>query len=421
MKKEFSMNRRTFLKTAALTGGSAFAVPLRSPAAIERGSPNERIVMGAIGLGGRGRYVLGAFLQNDDVQMVAVCDAIGQRRADALQAVNTHYGNQDCTAYIDPRELLARSDIDAVMIATGDNNHALLSVLAARAGKDIFCEKPMSVTIGESRAVADTVRRYARIFQCGTQRRNLSNFVFAIDLARSGALGRIHTAIAEKAWVDSGVHFQALEPQPEPATEQLAWDIWLGTAPWRPFNREYTTGFWRRHGDFSGGSITEWGSHTVDLCQWALDADDTMPIHYEVTNDVGDVKATYANGAKLIITKGLRFGTCPIRIEGDEGWVETGDSGEIEVHPASLRADRRFPGGYPSDNHVRDFLNCVKTRRQPRSNALASHHSISACHCANIAVRLGRPVQWDPIREEFPGDQAANRLRTRAYREPWVL
>jgi len=415
------MNRRFFLKTAALSTAATLSSSFRSYSALAQASPNERIVMGAIGLGGRGRYVLGAFLQNADVQVVAVCDAMGLRRAQAQKMVNDHYGSQDCAAYIDPRELLERSDIDAVMIATGDNNHALMSLLAAKAGKDIFCEKPMSVTLGESRAVADTVRRFGRIYQCGTQRRNLSNFVFAVELARSGALGRVHTVLAEKAWPDCGVHFQALEPQSEPSYTQLAWDVWLGPAAWRPFNLQYTTSFWRRHGDFSGGSITEWGSHTVDLCQWALNADHTSAIRYEAINETGDVEAVYAQGTKLILTKGLRFGSCPIRLEGDEGWVETGDSGEIEVFPASLRSDRKFAGGYPSDNHVRDFLDCVRTRQQPRSHAEASHRSITTCHCANIAVRLGRPVTWDPVLEEFPGDDQANRLRSRACREPWVI
>lgn len=417
MRAHKTITRRNFLQRAALTAGAAAA----APSAFAQTPASDRIVVGAIGIGPRGRYVLGAFLQYPDVQVVAVCDAIGERRAEAQETVNNHYGNKDCAAYVDPRELLARPDIDAVMVATGDNNHALISVLAARAGKDIFCEKPMSVTIGESRAVADTVRRFARIYQCGTQRRNVSNFVFAVDLARSGRLGNLKTVYAEKAWEQSGVHFEVLEPEPEPPVEELAWDVWLGASPWRPFNRKYTTGFWRRHGDFSGGSITEWGSHTVDLCQWALDTDHTSPVHYEVANEVGDVRAAYADGRELVITTGLRFGSCPVRFEGDEGWVETGDSGEIETSPASLLEDRHFAGGYPSDNHVREFLNCVRTRQQPRSHADAAHHSIAACHCANIAVRLGRTLEWDPEKEEFPGDDAANRLRGRAYREPWLL
>lgn len=412
-----SISRRSFLqRSLSAAGAISLAAPLIADA-----TANNRIIVGAIGLNGRGRYILSSFLQYPDVQVVAVCDVIKEHREQAKKMVDERYGNTDCQTYIDMREMLARPDIEAVMIATGDNNHALASILAARAGKDIFCEKPMSVTIAESRAVVDTVRRHSRIFQCGTQRRNVGNFVFACELARSGALGRIHTVYAEKAWAQSGVNFKVLPEQPEPSYEEFAWDLWLGGAAWRPFNREYATGFWRSHGDFSGGSITEWGSHTVDLCQWALNKDHTTPVTYASINELGDVEAIYDDGAKLIIKKGLRFGSCPVRFEGDEGWIETGDDNDIETHPAGLAAGRHFSGGYPADNHVREFLNCVRSRQQPRSNAEASHHSITACHCANIAVRLERPVRWDPENEIFPGDDAANRMRSRPMREPFML
>ena len=421
MKNNSFISRRSFLTNTMAAAGGLAAAPLIISRASAQTAPNDRIVMGAIGVGGRGGYILSTFLQYPDVQMVAVCDARGDRRKNAQRMVNEHYKNEDCKAYIDAQELLDRPDIDAVMIATGDNNHSLMSIRAARAGKDIYCEKPLSVTIAESRAVADTIKRFSRIFQCGTQRRNISNFVFAVELARSGLLGRIKTAYAEKAWADSGVHFKVLEPQPLPAYEDLAWDQWLGVANMRPYNADYLGGFWRAHGDFSGGSITEWGSHTVDMCQFALDMDHTSPLTYEVINDKGDVEAVYENGTKLVITKGLRFGSCPVRIEGEEGWVETGDSGEIETYPASLLSDRKYSGGYPADNHVREFLNCVKSRQQPRSTAEAAHRSISACHCANMAVRLKRPMTWDPVKEEFVGDIEANRLRSRAFREPWTI
>ena len=421
MKSQGNMSRRNFLQQAAIATGAFGVAPMIMTKASGRPAPSERITVGAIGLGGRGRYVMGAFMQQADAQVVAVCDAHGERRQQAKNQVDNHYGNSDCATYIDLREMLARDDIDAVMIATGDNNHALCSLLAARAGKDIFCEKPMSVTVSESRAVADAVKRFARIYQCGTQRRNVSNFVFAVELARSGMLGEITAMHAEKAWAESGVHFEVLEPQPEPEYDELAWDMWLGNAPWRPYNSQYLGGYWRRHGDFSGGSITEWGSHTVDLCQWALNADDTAPVYYESINELGDVEATYASGTKLIIRKGLRFGSCPIRIEGTEGWVETGDSGDMETYPASLLANRRFAGGYPADNHVGEFLSCVRTRQQPRSNAEASHHSMVACNCANVSVRLNRPVTFDPKKEIFQGDEDANRLLTRAFREPWII
>jgi predicted dehydrogenase len=280
----------------------------------------------------------------------------------------------------------------------------------------------MSLTIAESRAVVETMRRFARIYQCGTQRRNIGNFGFAVNLARSGKLGRLRELQAEKAGQNSGVSFQVLPAQPEPARDVFAWDLWLGPAAWRPYNDQYPTrGFWAGHGDFSGGPITEWGSHTVDLCQWANAADDTSPVEYEIMNEHGDVLGHYANGVRLVIRSGLRHGTCPVRFEGEDGWVETGDSGHLEAHPKSLLEDRKFKGGYPAEDHVREFLNCVGTRQQPASNAAVAHRSITACHAANVAVRLGRSVRWDPVKEEFVDDEQANRLRSRAYRQPWRL
>jgi len=419
--------RREVLRRGAAAAGGIAAGPyvVTSAALGAAGRPpaSERIVMGAIGIGGRGSYVLGAHLWNKDVQMVAVCDVKGPRRKLGKAKVDEKYGQKDCTAYIDLRELLARADIDAVMIATGDNWHSAASILAVTAGKDVYSEKPMSVTIAESRALSDTVRRHAAVYQCGTQRRSVGHFQFAIKLAREGKLGRLHTLVAEKArnWVD--VYEDSLPPEPEPPREVLDWDLWLGPAPWRPYNAKYPSRrFWGGHLDFAGGSITEWGSHTVDLCQCAKGADETSPVEYTPAGERGkDVVARYADGVKLLIQRGLRFGSCPVRFEGDEGYVEVGDSGQMEVYPPSLMAEHRFPGGYPATDHVRNFLDCVKSRRRPRSHAEAVHRSISACHAANLCVRLGRKLTWDPVREEFVGDDDANRLRARTIREPWRL
>jgi predicted dehydrogenase len=423
MRKNRLLSRRRFLKRAATAAGAVAVFPAIVPSRVLRAdAPSNTVVMGVIGLGGRGRYDLGAFMANKDVRVIAACDVQAGRRKGGKGTIDRKYGNSDCKTYIDPRKLLARRDIDAVLIATGDNNHSGISILAARAGKDMYCEKPSSVTVAESRAVAETMRRFARIFQCGTQRRNVGNFVFAVNLARTGKLGKLRAVHAEKAYGKSGVHFTVLPPQDEPPPETMDWNGWLGPAAWRPYNSKYySRGFWSSHGDFSGGSITEWGSHTVDLCQWACDADATAPVDYRTTNGNGDVEAIYASGVKLVIRKGLRFGSCPVRFEGDEGWVETGDSGKIETHPKSLLEERRFRGGYPANNHIREFLNSVKTRQPPKSTADVAHHSITACHVANICVRLGRPVKWDPAKEEFIGDEEANRLRSRAYRAPWRL
>lgn len=423
-KPDAAFTRRQFLQgSATAMGGIAIAPNIITSAALgaaNRAAASERLRVGVIGLGGRGMEVMRAFMAQPDTHVIAVCDVKKERREAGVASVNQAYGNQDCMNYIDMLELLARPDIDVVLIATGDNWHSGASILAARAGKDIYCEKPLSVTIAESRAVSDTMQRLGRIFQCGTQRRSISNFRFAVHLARSGKLGRIKELHAEESEA-----FQTLLTNIQPAEEQpprevMDWDRWLGPALWRPYNHETPTrGFWSAHVDFSGGSITEWGSHTVDLCQWANNTDDTGPVEFwqEGERYIG----RYENGSKLVIRRGLRFGSCPVRFEGEEGWVETGDSGEIETYPKSLMGNRWFEGGYPPDNHVRAFLDCVKTREQPIAHAEVAHRSISACHVANLCKRLGRPIQWDPKTETCVGDEEANRMTSRAYREPWYL
>lgn len=412
--------RRDFIRKSAALGGLALVPNVLIRPAHANTAPSKRLGIGVIGLGGRGRRVMQAFLEQPDTQVVAVCDCFADRCQQGIDQVNQHYGNQDCASTPDFQELLARPDVDAVLIATGDNWHAGVSLVAARAGKDIYCEKPMSVTIGESRAVADTMKQLGRIFQCGTQRRSIGNFRFACDLARSGKLGNLTALHAEEAPGMKELYSTVLPEEPEPSQDVFDWNRWLGPSLWRPYNAQYPTrAFWSAHVDWSGASITEWGSHTVDLCQWANNSDDTGPVEFWKEDDrwIG----RYENGTKLIIRNGLRFGTCPVRFEGDEGWVETGDSGEIDAHPKSLLGNRGFEGGYPPENHVRAFLDSVVTRQQCVSDAETAHRSISACHVANMVKRLGRPVKWDPITETCVDDPEANRLVSRAYREPWYL
>jgi len=423
-KEKKQVTRRGFIKGATTAVGGIIGMPhvITSTAlgAPGRAPASERIVMGVIGVGGRARLVMDAFMVEPDAQIVAVCDVNKERRLLGRDKVNEKYGNQDCQTYIDMLEMLARPDIDAVLIATGDNWHSGVSLTAARAGKDMYCEKPMSVTISESRAVADTMQRLGRIFQCGTQRRSIGHFIFAVSLARSGKLGRIKELHAEQSRGFQDVYETILPAQPEPPREEFDWNRWLGPAQWRPYNKQYwQRRYWGAHLDFAGGSITEWGSHTVDLCQWAGDRDDTGPVEFWREGDrfIG----RYDDGVKLIIRTGLGFGTCPVRFVGEEGWVETGDSGQMEVHPKSLLGERNFQAGHHPENHVRAFLDCFKTRTQPVSNAEVAHRSISACHVANICKRLDRPIKWDPVAEKIIGDEQAHRLCSRAYREPWVI
>jgi predicted dehydrogenase len=375
--------------------------------------------MGGLGIGRRGGYDLGIFLDQPDVQFVAICDARAERQQAVKKMADDKYGNDDCKMYQNMHEFLARTDIDALLIATGDRWHTMASITAAKAGKDIFCEKPCSVTIAESRALADAIRRYGRVYQAGTQRRTIGNFMLAAELAHSGKLGKLHTVHANT--LNPKTTHEWLPAEPQPPKEEVDWDMWLGPCPWRPFNKRYIQGGWRGHFDFHGGGILEWGSHTVDLCQWANQADDTTPVEY--TPQGNHVHATYANGVKLIMrdTGWMGLGTCSVRFEGDEGWVETGDSGKMALGPGALRSEHRVftERGTTPTNHIRQFLNCVKSRAVTSANASVVAQSHVASHCAYIAWQLDRTVKFDPVKEEFHGDDEANRMRSRAMREPW--
>jgi predicted dehydrogenase len=263
------------------------------------------------------------------------------------------------------------------------------------------------------------MKRYGTIFQCGTQRRSVPRFRFAVELAQSGKLGELKTLYAEKApgeWFKQGHHEISLPPQPEPPREVVDWDMWLGPAPWRPYNPQYLTrGFWMAHRDFAGGMLTEWGSHTADLCQWANGADDTTPVEFELAE--GTVVAHYATGVKLVFEEGKW--PLHVRFVGTDGMVYVDDDGNMEAEPKSLLADHKFGKGYPQANHVRNFLDCIKTRRPPIAPAEGAHRANATCQIANICLQLGRSLKFDPVKELFVDDPMADRLLDRTVREPW--
>jgi predicted dehydrogenase len=398
-------------------------------------APSEKITLGVIGIGPRCTYDLRSMLAERDVQCVAICDVQARRRDAGKAMVDSHYGNKDCVLYPDFREMLARADIDAVLVATGDRWHAPASILAAQAGKDVYSEKPCGLTIANCQELADTMKRTGRVFQAGTQRRSVSNFQAAVELAHSGKLGKLHTLYAsvytpqlENGW---------LPGEATPPRSEVDWNLWLGPAPWRPYNHAYVEGGWRGYYDFdSGARLLDWGAHTVDLCQWANGADDTMPVEYEPSST--NVTARYANGVKLVLDFlktpfGDRpgwfnhLGTCPVRFVGDEGWVEAGDSGEIEVHPDSLKADLKGLSTKPTtvgldvSAHARNFFDCIKSRGQTAANPQVMRHSHIACHAAALAWILKRKLTLDPAQEKFVNDDEANGLRSRPARETWSL
>jgi len=417
------MTRRQLLAGAAKTG-AVLAVPALVPGRAlgkEGGvAASERITLAGLGLGGRGGYDLGCMMEEPVIQFVAIADPQKSRREAVKARTEKKYG-PGVAAYRDFREMLPREDIDAVLIATGDRWHTMASIHAAKAGKDVYCEKPCSMTIAESQALADTYRRYGRIYQAGTQRRSISNFIFAADLCHSGKLGKL-TAVHANTLHPATSH-DWLPAEPEPPKDECDWDLWLGPCPWRPYNSQYVAGRWRGFFDFHGGGILEWGAHTVDLCNWAGTNDQKMPIHYEPTP--GGCIATYDDGLKLVMREEgwMGLGTCSARYEGEDGWVETGDSGRLEFSSGQLRAEQKqfTEVGTSAVSHIKNFLESVKTRKLAHSNAEVVARSHIICHAAYIAWQLGRPLQLDPVKVEFVGDEEANRMRSRALRDPWRI
>jgi len=432
-----TFSRRQFLKRASLAG-VAIAVPTIVPSSALglNGAvpPSERIVMGGLGVGGRGTYVLKWMLPEKDVQFVAICDAKKSSRESVKRVIDNHYGTQDCQMYPDMREFLARrTDIDGLLIATGDRWHALASIMAMRAGKDVYSEKPSAMTIAEGRGVVETARRYGRVYQTGTQRLSEANFVFCIEMAKQGRLGKVHTAYAHIApWDAAEMRHDWLPAEPEPPKDEVDWDAWLGPCPWRPYNSAYVRGGWRGHYDFHTSCIGEWGAHTFAQAQAGIGAGDASAIRYQyVKNETGDGMVTeFANGTKMVLSRGDQYwhGSCGMRFDGPEGWVSAADGyHKPEVSNPTMLADlRKIVADYTARtgrpmSHVRDFFNCVKSRRPTVANPSVMHHSMSTVHAANICMWLKRDLKFDPVKEEFIGDSEANRFRSRAMRAPWTI
>jgi predicted dehydrogenase len=429
-------NRRQFLKRTAAATGAVLAAPLFVPGAalgLNGATPaNSRIVLAGIGIGNRGAFDLKWMLAEKDVQFVAVCDVRKERREAVKHLVDKHYDSSDCATYRDLREFLAaRPDIDAVLIATGDRWHALASILAMRAGKDVYSEKPSCMTVTEGQAVVAAARKYRRIYQTGTQRLSEANFTIANELLRTGRLGEVHTVRAHIApWDDAYMRRDYLPAEPEPLRDEVDWDLWLGPCPRRPYNSAYIKGQWRGHYDFHTSCIGEWGAHTFAQCQVALGLAATSPVAYGyVENRTGDGMGTrFATGVKMVLQREGWRGSCGVRYEGSDGWVAIADGYKApEVSSPSLLADsdkllRAYQDrtGRPM-NHVREFFDCVKSRRPTVANPEVMHRSMTTVHAANICMWLKRDVRWDPEKEQFVDDAEANKLLARVIRKPWSL
>lgn len=429
--------RRFFTRTAAAVG--AVAAPLIVPASVlGRGghvAPSERIVMGGIGLGGRGSYDLATMLGHKDVQWVAVCDLVKERREAARHTVNSTYGGNDCAVYADMRQMLAeRTDLDAVLIATGDRWHALASVWAMQAGKDVYCEKPACLTMAQGQMVVETARRYGRVFQTGAQRLSEPHHVFAIEMARSGRLGPIHTVYADIRWRD-GMRRDWLPAEPEPPRDQLDWDAWIGPCPWRPFNKDYLGGGWYHFQDFAT-DVAMWGAHTVAQALAGLDLTQVSTIEFEYAGPDATLVTRLSTGVKLVLYRvsgsvwdkcEYWHGACGERFDGPEGWAAAADGyARPDVSsPALLQDYKRVLAEYTARtrrplDHVRDFLDCVRSRRSPVADPEVMSRSMNICLAADICGALKRGLKFDLGKAEFVNDPEANRLRSRAMRVPYA-
>jgi predicted dehydrogenase len=430
-------SRREFLKSAAAAAGGLAAAPyvITSTALGGEGRPpaGERITMGFVGTGGRGSDLLRNFSGFTDAQIVAVCDVKKPSRENAQRFVNGLYKNEDCAAFVDFRELVARKDIDAVVVASPDHWHVPLALAAVRAGKDVYCEKPLSVSIEWAKALREAVHRYARVFQFGTQERSSWNTRFACEMVRNQWVGKIHKITVASRYSSASPNYP-----PMPVPDWIDYDLWLGPAPWAPFTeKRVSSECWFHTSDYTRGFISGCGIHTIDMANWGNGTDHTGPVEVEGIGEFPrdglcdcatgwDVNLTFANGVLMNFTDGKRH-PLGVLFEGTDGWVfvlETHLGGGVDANPKALLKRQvaaneiRLP---VSNHHQQNFLESVKTRATPIAPIDVAVRSDTLCQLSDIAMRLGRKLKWDPDKEEFAGDAEANRMVSRPMRSPWRL
>jgi len=437
MGKRQPITRRSFLKktTGLAAGAIAFPYVVPSFALSKAGAiaPSNRIVMGAIGVGSMGTGDMRGFLNKQEVQMVAVCDVDKNHRDSAKKSVDDKYGNSDCKAYLDFRELIGRGDLDAVTLALPDQWHAIPAIAAARAGLDIHAQKPLARTIHEGRAICDAVKRYGIIWQTGSQQRSGARFHRACELVSNGRIGKVHKVEVGLPDGRAGV----LKP-PIPVPESLDWNFWLGPAPWRPytdFGRGNCHWEWRWIMDYSGGQLTDWAGHHIDIAHWGLGLEYTGPVEIEgrgvyPRDGLYDVPIAYkftckyTNGLEMIVAnrsqqpKGMGAAWY-----GEKGWIHV-NRGGLSAEPKSVLKEVIGPNEthlYKSHDHKQNFLDCVKSRQQTIAPAEVAHRSISVALLGEIAMLTERKLKWDPEKEVFTNDEQANRLLSRPMRSPWHL
>jgi len=424
-----NLSRRQFLSGTAGAAVGAIALPHFVPSSVLAGNaPSERITLGFIGTGKQSKHLMKSFLNSPGTHVVAACDVDKLKLARGRKIVEDYYAGKKagsykgCDTYGDFRDLIARDDIDAVVIATPDHWHAITVIQSAQAGKDIYCEKPLSQTIEEARAMVNAVRRYGRVFQTGSMQRSDWHFRLGCELVLNGYIGELkHVTVS----VGGPAQNPPLPAQPVP--DYLDWEMWLGPAQWRPYHEELSPHLsndvfphWRNNSRFGGGGMTDWGAHHFDIAQWAMGMDESGPVEI-IPPDGKDYKVlTYKYASGVTMTRDKADG---ILFTGTKGTVQT-NRGRLNTTPTSLKDQKIGPDEihlYESRNHYVDWLDAIRKRSKPICDIETGCRSVTVCHLGNIAYKLGRPLKWDPEREVFVGDDDANRMLSRPMRGPWHI
>ncbi len=442
MSRAKSISRRRFLKAGLATAAvGPFIVPSSALGLAGAVAPSDRITIGLIGCGLHGAgWNLDQVFRSKDAQVIAVCDVDDERTEKARAKVEKHYGQKGCQTYGDFRELLRRKDIDAAMVCTPDHWHVIPAMMAALAGKDVICEKPLTLTVAEGRRLCETIAKTGRIFQTASENRSIDSYIKICEIVRNGLIGKLRHIWASLPGGNEarGANFTQRETQPVP--KGFNFDMWLGQAPVSPYCPARCHGSFRWNFDYSGGRITDWGAHLIDLAQWGNDTENTGPVEVEGegkfpprnmlfnTATEFDLRYRYANGVTLnVVAKGPG-----IRFEGSDGWISAiGWRGPLQAsNPKILEAKIEKPLYRPSEiigrtegkgGEHRNFLDCVKSRRPCYAPAETGHRTISIAHIGNVAMLLKRKLQWDPAKERFVNDAEADAMLSRKQREPWAL
>jgi len=437
------ISRRAFLKSASIGVAVPYIISSSALGGDVRPAPSNRLTLGLIGLGSMGLRHVKGFLQEDDCRIVAVCDVDAGRLKAAAREVNKHYSNEDCSLYRDFREIISNDEIDALCIAVPDHWHSIPAIEGIRAGKDIYGEKPLALTISEGRAMVEAVHRYNCVWQTGSWQRSTAHFRFGCELVRNQRIGTLR-----RVDVGMGGGFNPGGGQPTvnrigpgavmPVPEGFDYEMWLGPAPRAEYTEKRCHWNFRWNMDYAGGQVTDWGGHHIDIAHWGMDCDETGPVKvagvgvfpedglWNAAYDY-DFECTYENGVRLRVASNNH---CPqgVRFIGDKGWVHITRS-KLDANPKSLLKEKigpeeihlARPAGDHRQGHRRDFLDCVKTRAQTITPVDIGHRSATVAHLGNIAMVLGREIRWDPEREQIINDPEAGRMLGRSMRSPWCI